>query len=118
MYTRAVNDNAKYRMAGFMAFIRKQGVAGLAIGFLLGGAVSKMVTALITDIVNPFLGLILGSADGLKAASIQMGSVVLPWGDFVSSLLDFLVIAAVVYYGVKLLGIEEVIEKKSDKKVK
>jgi len=44
-------------MAQFVDFIRKQGVAGLAIGFILGGAVSKVVTALIEDIINPLVGL-------------------------------------------------------------
>ena len=42
-------------MKGFLDFIREQGVVGLAVGFILGGAVSKLVTAIITDIVNPIL---------------------------------------------------------------
>lgn len=104
-------------MAGFMEFIKKQGVTGLAVGFLLGGAVSKMVTALVNDVVNPLLGLILGGTAGIKEASIQFGSVIFPWGDFVSALIDFIVIAFVVYYGVKILGIEG-IDKKTGKSVK
>ncbi len=93
-------------MQGFLEFIRKQGVVGLAVGFLLGGAVSKMVTALVTDLVNPILGLILGVTAGLKDAKWQVASAVIPWGDFVASLIDFIVIAAVVYYGVKALGLD------------
>ena len=102
-------------MQGFMDFIRKQGVVGLAVGFVLGGAVSKVVTALVTDIVNPILSIILGITDGLKEAKLEIGSASILWGDFVAVLVDFVVIAAVVYYGVRILGIE-MPDKKSDKK--
>ena len=40
-------------MKGFLEFVREQGVVGLATGFILGGAVSKVVTSLVTDIINP-----------------------------------------------------------------
>ncbi|TXI34166.1 MAG: MscL family protein [Candidatus Moraniibacteriota bacterium] len=93
-------------LAGFMEFIRKQGVVGLAVGFILGGAVSKVVTALVTDIINPILSVFLGAADGLKKASINIGDVAILWGDFLSVLIDFLIIALVVYYGVKLLKLD------------
>ena len=88
--------------------MREQGVVGLAVGFILGGAVSKVVTALVNDIVNPILGAILGSTDGLKA--MKLGPVML--GDFVSVVIDFLIIAAVVYFVVKGLGLDRVDKKK------
>lgn len=93
-------------LAGFREFIQKQGVAGLAVGFILGGAISKVVTALVTDIINPLLSVFLGAADGLKVASLKIGSVEILWGDFLSVSIDFLIIALVVYYGVRLLGLE------------
>lgn len=98
-------------LAGFMDFIRKQGVVGLAVGFILGGAVSKVVSALVTDIISPILGLVLGAAEGLKTASLKLGSVELMWGDFLSVLIDFLVIALVVYYGVKALKLDQLDKK-------
>lgn len=98
-------------MQGFIDFIRKQGVVGLAVGFILGGAVSKVVSALITDIINPILGVILGAAGGLKEASFSVGSVTILWGDFVSVIVDFLVIALVVYYGVKGLKLDQLDKK-------
>ena len=93
-------------MSGFLNFLRKQGVIGLAVGFILGGAVSKVVAALVTDIINPIIGVILGKAETLAQASLSIGPVKLLWGDFVSVLIDFLVIAFVVYYGVKLLKLD------------
>lgn len=103
-------------MKGFLEFIREQGVMGLAVGFILGGAVSKLVTALITDIVNPILGLILGAAGNLRDAYFSIGSSKLMWGDFLATLIDFAVIAAIVYYGVHGLGLDKIDKKKEPKK--
>jgi len=101
-------------MKGFMDFIREQGVVGLAVGFILGGAISKVVASLVSDIINPLLGLVLGSAEGLQAASFNVGSASIIWGNFISVLIDFLVIALVVYFGVKWLKLDK-LDKKSDK---
>jgi len=95
-----------------MDFIREQGVVGLAVGFILGGAVSKVVTALVTDIVNPLLGVVLGAAGGLKTASIRIGSAEILYGDLISVTIDFIVIALVVYFGVKLIGLDKLDKKK------
>ena len=99
-------------MKGFLDFIREQGVVGLAVGFILGGAVSKVVSALVTDIINPLLGVALGAVGGLKGASLAIGSVTILYGDFLSVLVDFLVIALVVYFGVKLLRLDKLDKKK------
>lgn len=96
-------------VGGFLQFIREQGVVGLAVGFILGGAVSKVVAALVNDIVNPIIGAALGSAEGLKA--MKLGPVLL--GDFVAVLIDFLIIAAVVYFVVKGLGLDKMDKAKS-----
>jgi large conductance mechanosensitive channel len=96
-------------LAGFMQFIREQGVVGLATGFILGGAVSKVVSALVNDIVNPVIGFALGSTEGLKA--MKMGPILL--GDFVAVAIDFIIVAAVVYFVVKGLGLDKMDAKKA-----
>lgn len=101
-------------MKGFLDFIRRQGAVGLAIGFILGGAVSKIVTAFVTDIVNPILGGLLGMAKGLENASIHIGNSQIMWGDFLNVTIDFLIVAAVVYFGVTLLKLDKW-DKKEDK---
>lgn len=101
-------------MKGFLNFIREQGTVGLAVGFLLGGAVSKMVTSLVTDIINPILAPALGAAGNFRDATLSLGPVHLLWGDFVANLIDFSVIAAVVYLGVHVLGLDK-IDRKKDK---
>jgi large conductance mechanosensitive channel len=99
-------------MKGFVEFIREQGVVGLAIGFLLGGAVSKVVSALVTDIINPILSFAIGSTEGLKQAHIALGDAKIMWGDFLSVMIDFLIIAAVIYFGFKGLGLDKLDKKK------
>jgi len=97
---------------GFLNFIKEQGVVGLAVGFILGGAVAKLVTALVTDIINPILGIVLGAAKGLDTASLSLGPITILYGHFISTLIDFLVVALVVYYGVKLLKLDKLDKKK------
>ncbi len=99
-------------MRGFIDFVREQGVMGLAVGFILGGAVSKVVTALVTDIVNPLLSIALGTVGGLKTASFTVGGASILYGDLLSVLIDFVVVALVVYFGVKLLKLDRLDKKK------
>jgi large conductance mechanosensitive channel len=99
-------------MKGFIEFIRKQGVIGLAVGFILGGAVSKVVSSMVTDVINPILGIILGAAGGFQNLVIKVGSAEITIGNFIAALIDFVVVAAVVYFGVKGLGLEKLDKKK------
>ncbi|MEK7569568.1 MAG: MscL family protein [Patescibacteria group bacterium] len=99
-------------MQGFINFVREQGVMGLAVGFILGGAVSKVVSALVTDIINPLLSVALGSGEGLRTATLRVGTAEILYGDMIAVIVDFLVIALVVYFGVKFLGIDRLDKKK------
>jgi large conductance mechanosensitive channel len=87
-------------------------VVGLAVGFILGGAVAKMVTALVTDLINPLIGLAIGGLN-LENNYLAIGRAKLMWGDFVSVLIDFLVVAFVVYFGVRWLKLDRLDRKKS-----
>jgi large conductance mechanosensitive channel len=99
-------------MKGFIDFIREQGVVGLAVGFILGGAVAKVVTAIVADIINPLLGILLGAVGGLETASFNVGSAHILYGNFISVLIDFTVVALVVYFGVKIFGFDRLDKKK------
>src|ERR1035437_3367714 len=61
------------QLKSFLDFIRTQGVIGLAVGIVLGGAVSILVKSLVDNVVMPPLGLLLGSAEGLKGLAWTMG---------------------------------------------
>ncbi len=103
---------AKSKMAGFMTFIKEQGVVGLAVGFILGGAVSKTVSSLVDDVINPLIGLILGGASDLSSHIISIGTTAIRWGSFVSAIVDFAIIAAVIYFLFKGLGLDKLDAKK------
>ena len=98
-------------MTGFLDFIREQGVVGLAVGFILGGAVSKIVTSLVDNVVNPLIGILLGKVN-LADRVLVIGSATLKYGAFISTVIDFVIIAAVVYFGVKWLGLNKLDKKK------
>jgi large conductance mechanosensitive channel len=100
-------------MKGFIDFIREQGVIGLAIGFILGGAVSKVVAAFVNDLINPFIGIFMEATGSLKTAVWEIGPAKILWGDFVSATIDFLIIAFVIYFGFKLLRLEKLDKKKA-----
>lgn len=99
-------------MKGFVNFIREQGVVGLAVGFILGGAVSKVVSSMVNDLINPLLGILLGATGELDNAYLEIASVKIMWGNFLGNLIDFLVIAMVVYFSFKVLKLDKLDKKK------
>lgn len=98
----------KETATGFIQFIREQGVVGLAIGFILGGAVSALVKSLVENVINPLIGLAVGNVDVLS--SYMIGPV--GFGAFLTALINFIIIAAVVYWGFKGLGLDKLDTKK------
>lgn len=96
---------------GFLDFIREQGVIGLAIGFILGGSIRSVVDSIVNDLINPLLGLLLGKVD-FSQAVWQVGSAEVAWGNFIATLINFTIVAAVVFFGVKGLGLEKLDKKK------
>lgn len=101
-------------MKGFFEFIREQGVVGLAVGFILGGAVTRVVNSIVDDLIDPLLGLVLGSTKGLEGAYLPFLGAKITYGHFLAVLLDFIIIAAVVYFVIKGLKLDK-IDKKKDK---
>lgn len=101
-------------VTGFIEFVRERGVVGLAIGFVLGGAVQKTVTAFVTDIVNPFISIFTGSTDNFTKFAVGPFAV----GDFISALLDFLILAVVVYFIFKGLGLHKLDKPKKEEQWK
>ena len=99
-------------MQGFIQFIRTQGVVGLATGFILGGAVSKVVASFVNDIVNPMIGIALGAAGGLKETVVSVAGVNILIGSFISTAIDFIIVAGVVYFGFKWLKLDRLDIKK------
>lgn len=107
----------KSQLRDFVNFIRTQGVVGLAVGLVLGGAVSVLVKSLIDNVVMPPLGLLLGSTEGLKGLSWSVGrvggkSAIVHYGVFLNDFINFIVIALVIYLIIHLLGFDKIDQKK------
>jgi large conductance mechanosensitive channel len=94
----------------FNDFLTKYGVIGLAVAFVMGAAITKLVTALVTDLIMPIIGAIIPGGDW-RAATLSIGNVKFMVGDFVGALIDFIIIALVIYIIVKSI-IKEKIELK------
>lgn len=115
----SLKDRSNRHINGFMEFVRTQGVVGLAVGLVLGGAVTVMAKSFIDNVVMPPLGFVLGSAEGLKGLTLNLGQTasgkdaVLHYGVFLNDLINFVVIAVIVYLVVHILGFDKLDKKKS-----
>jgi large conductance mechanosensitive channel len=87
-------------MKEFVTFIREKGVLGLAVGIIMGGAVTKLVNSIVENLLNPLIGALTGAAGDLSAMAytVPMTSIVFKYGAFISSLIDFVAVLAVVYF--------------------
>lgn len=92
----------------FKTFIAKGNVLDLAVGVVIGAAFGKITTSLVEDIINPVLGLIIGGVDFtqlkivLKEAVGDTPEVAVKYGNFIQTLIQFLIIAWVIFMIVKL----------------
>ncbi len=93
-------------MKGFIEFVRKQGVVGIAIGFIVGVATAALVSALVIDLINPLIGLVLRTRN-LDALVVHVSKATFRYGSFIAALIDFLVILLVVYVLFKVLRLEK-----------
>lgn len=91
----------------FKEFAIKGSVVDLAVGVIIGAAFGKIVTSLVTDVVMPPIGVLIGGIDFSQLAfTLVPGSpgsppVVIGYGKFVQTLVDFAIIAGVIFFVVK-----------------
>ncbi len=102
-------------MKDFLEFIKKQGVVGLAVGFILGTQSSKVVTSIVTDVVNPFLNVALGFTGKLTDRYVYIFGAKIMWGNLVTELINFIVIALLIYLLVEKLGLSKNEDKHEEK---
>lgn len=86
----------------FIEFLNKYGIIGLAIGFIIGGAAGSLVSALVGDILMPMITFFVPGGAWREAVLI-LGPINLGVGHFIGSLLDFLMIALIVFILMKQL---------------
>lgn len=95
----------------FMAFVKEYKVIPLAIAFIIGVAATALVQSLVNNIIMPIITpFIPGGA--WQTATFSIGKIVIGWGAFLGAVINFIVIAFVVFMIAKKLLKEEKVEKK------
>lgn len=87
----------------FKAFAVRGNVVDLALAVIIGGAFGKIVSSLVDNIVMPFVGIFLGGIN-FSGLSFTFGSVVIKYGVFIQSMIDFVIIALVIFLGIKMIN--------------
>lgn len=80
----------------FRGFIAKGNVLDLAVAVIMGGAFGAIVTSLVNDILMPIIGIILGGRD-FSSLAIQVGEASITYGNFIQAIINFLIIAFVIF---------------------
>ena len=92
-------------LAEFRQFIARGNVLDMAVGVIIGGAFKGITDSLVSDILNPILGIFAGDNEALAALSIQLpGGGALMLGSFLNAILNFLIMAFVVFCIVKAIN--------------
>jgi len=94
----------------FMEFLMKYQVIGLAVAFIIGAAATKMVTAAVNDIIMPIIAVLIPGGDW-KKTELVLGPVKFLVGDFAGAIIDFIIIALVVFLIVKFMMKEDATKK-------
>jgi len=90
-------------MEEFKQFIARGNVMDMAVGVIIGGAFSAITTSLINDIIMPILGIFTGSIS-FAALSFTVNGAVIAYGNFIQAILNFLVMALVVFCLIKAIN--------------
>jgi len=87
----------------FKEFIARGNVFDLAIGIIIGGAFQKIVTSLVEDIITPFISTLTGNVN-FTELKITIGNAVITYGNFITAIIDFLIMAFVIFLMVKYIN--------------
>ena len=87
----------------FKSFISKGNVMDLAIGVIIGGAFSNIITSIVNDLLMPIFGIILGGIDFTKL-TIKVKDVTINYGNFIQNVINFLIIAFCIFVFIRILN--------------
>ena len=87
----------------FREFAVKGNVVDLAVAVIIGGAFGKIVASLVSDIVMPLVGVLLGGVN-FTGLAVKVGTASIQYGKFLQTCVDFLIIAWAIFVAVKLIN--------------
>jgi large conductance mechanosensitive channel len=94
----------------FMAFLLKYQVIGLAVAVVIGTAATKLVNSTVTDIIMPIVAVVIPSGSW-QTAVLAIGPLQFLLGDYLSAIIDFAIIAILIFLAVKYLMKGEMVKK-------
>ena len=100
-----VMENGSKFIKEFKKFISRGNAIDLAVGVIVGGAFSKIITSIVEDILMPLLGIALGGHD-FKGLSLNIGNATIKYGSFIQNIIDFLIVSFCIFMFVKERGKE------------
>jgi large conductance mechanosensitive channel len=86
----------------FKAFVMRGNVMDLAVAVIIGGAFGKIVSSLVSDIIMPLIGLIIGGVD-FTGLTFTIGNAKVTYGNFINNILDFIILALVIFLMIKFI---------------
>jgi len=95
----------------FKDFLTEYKVMGLAVAFIMGAAVTTLVQSLVNNLIMPVVAYFIPGG-GWQTATFTVGTIVISWGAFLAALINFIIIAFVVFLIVKMVMREEKVTKK------
>lgn len=87
----------------FKAFAMKSNVIDLAVAVVIGAAFGKIVSSLVANIITPLIGLLMGGIS-FSSLSYQVGEAVITYGVFIQSIIDFVIVALVIFMVIKSIN--------------
>ena len=97
-------EESKGLIAEFKEFISRGNVMDLAVGIIIGGAFTAIVTSLVETIINPLIAIITGGQTPGAGLQITVGAATIDFGAFIGAIINFLIIALVVFFLVKAVN--------------
>ena len=97
-------------MSEFREFAMKGNVVDLAVGVIIGGAFGKIIASFVGDVLMPPIGMLLGGVDfkslaiTLKAAEGKTAAVMLNYGNFIQTVVDFTIVAFVIFMAIRAMN--------------
>lgn len=87
----------------FRDFAIRGNVIDLAVGVIIGGAFGKIVASLVNDVLFPLIGLVLGGVN-FAERTIVVGAAEIKYGAFIQSVIDFVIVAFVIFMMVRIMN--------------
>lgn len=91
-------------MSEFKEFIMRGNVMDMAVGVIIGGAFTAIVTSLTSDIIQPLIAILSGGGTDTTGMDITVGNNTISFSNFISAIINFLIVALIVFLMVKAIN--------------